>query len=86
MESYSLVTGKGTDDLHITINGKDFYASTGPILITEEHQVTRTLLGSAETEVIPGSQATVSASWRFNGTYGGKELGTLTANSTVAIP
>ena len=86
VESYSLETGKGTDDLHISIDGKDTYVSTGPILITENHQMTRTLLGSAETEVRPGSQVAVSASWRFNGNYGGKELGTLTAQGTVAVP
>ncbi len=86
VESYSLETGKGTDDLHISIDGKDTYVSTGPILLTDDHQLTRTLLGSAETEVRPESQVIISASWRFNGNYGGKELGTLATQGTVAVP
>lgn len=85
-ESYGLETGRNKDDLRIKVGNESYHFTTGPILVTENHFLTETLLGSVEVEVQSGTEVDVSADWYFNGVISDRELETLTAHSVIAIP
>ena len=86
VESYSLQTAQRVNDLEFSVNGRSLYESTGPIVVDEGSGKTETLLGSAETDVTPGSACTVKVTWAFMGSYGNKDIEYITAEETLQIP
>lgn len=86
VESYSLQTAERVNDLEFSVNGRTLYESTGPLFVDEGSGKTETLLGSAETEVTPGSPCNVKVSWAFMGRYGNMDLEFISAEETLDIP
>lgn len=84
-ESYSLVTSQRTDDVLFTVNGNSSYASSGPIDLDSPADLVETLLGATIVDVGNSQEARVNVSWSFRGTYGGKDVDTITATATIPL-
>lgn len=84
-ESYSLTTNKRVDDVMFTVNGSSTYVSSGPIEVDSPAALVETLLGSATMDAGSGQEARVSVTWNFSGSYGGEDVGSLTASATIPL-
>ncbi len=64
--------------------GNDTFNKTAPSIELTENTTVETPLGSQSVKVSPGS-VPVSVSWSFNGTYSGKQLDKITAETTLIL-
>ncbi len=83
LSSYSLEVGERQNLGKLTCGGESLTFSTPALEISENSRVTETVLFSHTLTVPSGEPVAVSASWLFNGTYAGVELGTLAVSGTV---
>ena len=88
IDCYSITVGARPDLGQVTVNGKTQTFSSPKI--TKEENVRSSIHFETLVFVIPkplNGEATIdiSASWVFNGTYGGKELGTITLSETFTV-
>ena len=88
IDCYSISVGARKDLGEITINGKTQTFSSPKI--TKEENVRssihfETLVFTVPKHISGETTLNISASWIFNGVYGGKELGTITINETITV-
>ena len=84
VSSYALQTGDRIGDVVFNVNGNLSYASSSAIQI-DGGGLTESYLGSTSVNVSAGSDVPVNVTWYFNGTYSGKDISTITAESTIHI-
>ena len=86
LDHYSLICTKRTSGNNITIGGEVFPFSTPSYNF--ENVKHRTLLAESETVFTPETlppELTLSACWLFNGTYSGKQIGLIQAETTIDL-
>ena len=83
-ESYSLFTSALPGSVTLTVNGSA-YTLSSPDIAYDGQALTVTPLCSKTVDVTGTSDADISVSWSFRGSYGGVELEELNASSTVGI-
>ena len=88
IDCYSILVGARPDLGQVTVNGKTQTFSSPKI--TKEENVRSSIHFETLVFIIPKplngeTTINISASWVFNGTYGGKELGTITLSEIFTV-
>ena len=88
IDCYSISVGARKDLGQVTVNGKTQTFSSPKI--TKEENVRsnihfETLVFTVPKQLNGDTKLKISASWVFNGTYGGKELGTISLDETITV-
>ena len=85
IRSYSLFAHGWANDAIFNVNGAVSYA-TSPSIAISENVLTDTWVGSASADVMPGTDASVSFTWCFNGDYTSQGVSEITATAVIPIP
>ncbi len=84
LTSYRLSVGERPGLGRLSVGGEAVSFSTEPICITDNSNPTLTDLYTHTFSVPSGQTVPLSASWPFNGTYAGVELGSLSVQGSIS--